>query len=192
MAVVLEKPRVAEKRIYTADDLLAMPREERFELVRGELVPMSPPPGGEHGNLADRLGARASVFVYDHDLGQCFAAETGFKISRDPDTVRGPDWAFVRKERLQGPVTKKHVPLVPDIVLEVRSPGDSRSEFAERIAMWITAGVHIAWAVDPHDRTLEVHREHEVRKLGPSDTLTGEDLIPGFELPLRSVFEDTE
>src|SRR5438128_9138190 len=116
MAVVLERPRIQRKpeparkqpdlnRLYTADELFELPSDFRCELVRGEIIPLPPSPGGEHGSLADSVGARASVFVYDHDLGKCFAAETGFKIYLDPDTVRGPDWAFVRKDRLSGPVT---------------------------------------------------------------------------------------
>ncbi len=190
MAAVLEKSRIppAVNRLYTADDLLQMPENERFELVRGELVPMSPPPGEEHGDLADAIGSYASVHARENNLGRTVIAETGFKIEESPDTVRAPDWAFTRKERLRGPSGKKHSSVVPDIVLEVRSPSDSRGEFVERIAMWIAAGVTIVWALDPAERRLDVHREHEIRRLGPKDTLTGEEILPGFELPLRKVF----
>jgi Uma2 family endonuclease len=194
MAVILDRPKSVRgkpvRRLYTAEDLLKMPREKRVELIRGELIPLPPPPGGEHGELADSIGSRASVYVRDHQLGRSFAAETGFKVHFDPDTVRGPDWAFVRKERLPGPVTKKHVPVVPDIVLEVRSPDDSRREFAEKVSMWIGVGVQIVWALDPDSKTLTVHREHEVQHLGPKDTLTGEEILPGFELPLSKVFTE--
>src|SRR5207249_2128747 len=120
-----------------------MPSDARFELIRGELIPMSPPPGGEHGSKVERIGARASTFVFDNDLGEVFAAETGFKIHMNPDTVRAPDWAFIRKDRVSAPVTKKHVPVVPDMVLEVRSPDDSRKDFAQKIDMWLGAGVKI-------------------------------------------------
>jgi Uma2 family endonuclease len=165
-----------------------MPSDLRVELVRGELIPMPPPPGGEHGSKIERLASRVSSFVFDNSLGECFAAETGFKIDVNPDTVRGPDWSFVRKERIEGRLNDKHVPVVPDVVLEVRSPHDSRRAFADRIAMWINAGVEIVWALYPSDKRLVVHRKHEVRPLGPEDTLTGEEVIPGFELDLRSLF----
>src|SRR5215813_11186476 len=103
MAAILEAP--TKPRLFTADDLFTLPHDYRCELVRGEIVELPPSPGGEHGELAESVGARASVFVYDNELGRCFAAETGFKLRVNPDTVRGPDWAFVRKDRLLGPVT---------------------------------------------------------------------------------------
>ena len=104
--------------LVTADELLRMPGDDRYELIRGELIPLAPSPGGEHGNTIQKIGARASVYAEDHELGETFAAETGFKVHVDPDTVRGPDWAFICKDRLSGPITKKHVPIVPDIVLD--------------------------------------------------------------------------
>jgi Uma2 family endonuclease len=188
MAVALKAEPRQKRRLYTADDLLKLPEGERYELIRGELIPMSPPPGGEHGNTIERIGARASTFVFDHELGECFAAETGFKIQENPDTVKGPDWAFIRKDRIKGPMVKTHVPIIPDIVLEVRSPSDTLREFAERAAMWIAAGVTLVWALDPATKTLDVHREHEVHHLGRDDTLSGDEILPGFELPLWKVF----
>ncbi len=187
MAVVLES--LLTERLLSADDLFTLPKDFRCELVRGEVVPLPPSPGGEHGYLIESIGARASIHVYDNDLGYCFAAETGFKIHVDPDTVRGPDWSFIKKDRLTGRITKKHVPLVPDIVLEVKSPDDSRREFAERADMWITAGVRVVWALDPDRKTLRVHREHTVEILRPDDTLTCDDLLPGFELPLSKILK---
>src|SRR5436309_12287146 len=106
MSVVLERPRIHKKpeparkqpdlnRLYTADELFELPSDFRCELIRGEIIPLPPSPGGEHGDLADSLDSRASVFVRDNNLGKCFAAETGFNIYMNPDTVRGPDWAFI-------------------------------------------------------------------------------------------------
>src|SRR5437867_8983904 len=102
MGMVLERPArkqsksKSKPRLYTADDLLKMSPDLRVELIRGELIPLPPPPGEEHGELADSVGSRASVYIRDHGLGRSYAAETGFKIHVNPDTVRGPDWAFVR------------------------------------------------------------------------------------------------
>ncbi len=180
------------QRIYTADDLLAMPEDLRVELVRGELIPMPPPPGGEHGNLTDLVSSRASVFVADHDLGHTFAAETGFLIARNPDSVKAPDWAFVAKWRLLGEVTEKHVPLAPDLLLETISPSDTRREVAYKIELWLAAGVHMVWELDPAERRLTVHRPNQPpRFLSATDTLSGEDILPGFELPLSRVFKES-
>lgn len=196
MAVILErparkKPETKRKpRLYTAEELLMLPPEMRVELIRGELIPLPPRPGEEHGDIGIRIASYASVFASENDLGRCYLAETGFKIANNPDTVRGPDWAFTRKERLAGPSLKGYSSVVPDIVLEVRSPSASHAAFASKVAMWISVGVQIVWALDPDAKTLTVHREHEVRLLGPKDTLSGEDILPGFKLPLKKVFTD--
>src|SRR5437868_5157352 len=84
----------------TAEDLLALPggSGERYELIRGELHTM-PPAGGEHGRVGARILGPLLTFVQDHDLGEVFAAETGFRIARNPDTLRAPDCAYLRAER---------------------------------------------------------------------------------------------
>jgi Uma2 family endonuclease len=162
-----------------------MGSDARFELVRGELRPMPPPAGDEHGFYSMDLSAYVTVHVRNHDLGRCYAAETGFLIARNPDTVLAPDFAFVAKERLTGPPGKKYVPLVPDLVLEVRSPNDTPSEVAEKVADWLAAGVRLVWELNLKDRTVTVYRpDADPRPLGPNDTLTGENVLLGFTLPL--------
>src|SRR5436190_1664460 len=131
---------LAESRIHTSDELMALPSDERYELIMGELIAMPPPPGGEHGSRTFSLSVGVGVFVEEHELGYCFAAETGFKIATNPDTVLAADFAFVRKERLPDGVPVKHVPLAPDIVLETRSPGDTKREVATKVLLWLQAG----------------------------------------------------
>jgi Uma2 family endonuclease len=185
MAAILAPP----QKVYTADDLFCMPPDARFELMRGELVPMPPQPGGEHGHKNDLLSSRVSVFVDDHDLGACFAAETGFKIASDPDTVLAPDWAFITKERLPNPIPRKHVPLAPDLILETVSPNDTAREVAFKVQNWLDAGVKTVWVLDPRTKTVAVHRSRqEPMYLGATDLLTDEELLPGFEYPLSRLF----
>lgn len=174
----------------TSDDLLNLPSELRYELIRGKLIDTSPPPGGEHGVRTNRLSARATLFAEDHDLGFGFAAETGFKIASDPDTVLAPDWAFISRDRMPSPIPRGHVPVVPDIVLETRSPKDSAREVAQKVGMWLEAGVRIVWELDPANNRLAIHRKGiTTRFLGSDKLLTGEDVLPGFELPLTTVFD---
>ena len=178
-----------ESRVYTADDLLNMPEDWRFELIRGELIPMPPPPGGEHGALTNDLSGLATAFALQNNLGQGFAAETGFLISTDPDSVIAPDWAFITRERLPERVGRKHMPVVPDLVLETRSPNDSRREISLKVQLWLLVGVRIVWELDPRGRTLTVHRAGATPNvLKPEDTLTGEDVLPGLEIPLSLIF----
>jgi Uma2 family endonuclease len=178
-----------QPRVYTAEDLLCLSaQEERFELIRGELREMAPP-GGEHGLRTHKLARYAGNFIEEQELGVDFAAETGFLIAQNPDTVKAPDWAFLAKERLSGPIPRKYVPLVPDIVLETRSPNDTAQEVAQKVAEWLEAGVKIVWELDPMAQVLTVHRaDREPLALQRSDTLYGEEVLPGFELWLEKIF----
>ncbi len=152
---------------------------------------MPPPANDEHGNTTFDLGLEVGWFVRNHGLGRCYAAETGFFIARNPDTVLAPDFAFVARERLSGPPGQKYVPVVPDLVLETRSPGDTPSEVAEKVANWLAAGVRLVWEMNLRDRTLTVYQRGDAdpRTLGAADTLDGGDVLLGFSLPLARVFE---
>ena len=131
------------------------------------------------------------VFLRGKDLGRGYAAETGFLLAQDPDTVLAPDFAFITKARLV-PVRKRgYVPVIPDLVLETRSPSDSAQEVADKVRQWLEAGVRIVWELNLKARVLTVHRpDAEPRPLGPDDTLTGEEVLPGFTLPLRRLFSE--
>jgi Uma2 family endonuclease len=92
----------APERILTAEELLTLPDDSnRYELVRGELVCMAAT-GGRHGIIASRLDQRLRNFVEAHGLGEVCAAETGFRLAQNPDTVRAPDVSFIARERLPG------------------------------------------------------------------------------------------
>ena len=125
----------------TADDLLRMPDDGfRYELVKGELRKMAPA-GHEHGRVAIRFSWRLAQHVETNDLGAVYAAETGFLISTNPDTVRAPDVAFVSRKRIEG--VKKaegYWPGAPDLAVEVVSPGDTYTEVEEKAIEWLEAG----------------------------------------------------
>ena len=179
----------ARPTVYTAADLERLSDEGRhYELVKGELLEMTPP-GGTHGSSTGRLAAFVGYAILNGDLGEVFAAETGFLVSRDPDTVIAPDFAFVAKGRLPNPLPKGYVPVVPDIVLETRSPNDAKRKVAEKVEDWLASGVRLVWELDPQTRTLTVHRLNQpFYALGEGDTLTGEEVLPGFSLPLARLF----
>jgi len=179
-----------QSRLLTADELAALPTEGlRLELVRGELVAM-PPTQGDHGTSAMRLGALVGHYILTHDLGEVYAAETGFLIERNPDTVRAPDFAFIAKERVT-PETDAPtwVPVVPDLVVEVVSSGDRESGVATKVQMWLDAGVRLVWVVYPQRREVLIH--HPGRPpavLAVSDTISGEEVVPGFSCLVAQVF----
>jgi Uma2 family endonuclease len=177
-----------ERPGMTAEELFELQDDGlRHELVEGELRTMAPA-GFDHGRVALRIGARILAHVEEQLLGEVLAAETGFVLARDPDTVRAPDVAFVASER--APLgTRGFAELAPDLVVEVVSPSDRASEVASKAAMWIDAGVRLVWVVDPQARLAAVHHPGGlVTVLREDGVLDGEDVLPGFRLPLTTVF----
>jgi len=170
--------------ITTAKQLLEAGDLGRCELVRGRLVMMMPP-GGRHGQLANLIAHRLTAFVADAGAGTVLA-ETGFLLSRDPDTVRAPDVAFVRTGREIG---DGFIDGAPDLAVEVVSPGDRPGYVRERVAEWLEAGCAAVWVVDPGTRTVTVHGvKRAPRVLGKTHTLEDGLVLPGFILALRELF----
>ena len=180
---------LAKPAVYTAQDLERLSDQGyHYELIQGELRSMSPT-GGPHGDATSRVSFYINAVVYSDDLGMTFAAETGFLLSRDPDTIKAPDFAFVRYERLPDPLPDGFVPLVPDLVVETRSPNDTAREVAQKAAEWLAAGVRLVWVIEPQKRTITTHRagrDPQVFTVG--DTLDGEDVLPDLSVPVESIF----
>jgi len=189
---LLETPRpflAEDTKLYTAEDLEQMPSEARYELIRGELFPM-PNNSAEHGYTTITLSILVGSFIIANDLGKCFAAETRFIVEENPDTTIAPDFAFIVKDRVNALPKRGYLKMAPDLVVETRSPGDRRREFALKIAQWINAGTQVVWAVEPASRTLTIHRSGVLpQTLMIQDTLTEETLLPGFSLPLARIFD---
>ena len=181
----------ASPRPITAEDLLAMGPDARFELVEGQLIPM-PPTSDDHGSRTNRLSFHLSRHVYDNDLGECWAAETGFLLARDPDTVLAPDFSFIARERLNYPGGGRgFVPIAPDLVVETRSPSDRLTDLRNKMRRWLDFGVRRALLLDPQQRTVTVYAPNaEPVTLTAADTLEGGDVLPGFALPLDRLFPE--
>jgi Uma2 family endonuclease len=178
-----------QEKLYTADDLWELAfQDKHFELSKGVLVEM-PPTGDEHGIVGLWLGSLIVIYVDAHDLGQVFGAETGFVLSRNPDTVRAPDVAFVSKARLK-PLTGKFYDGAPDLAVEVVSPTDTASQIRRKAAEYLEAGTKLLWIVYPDGKNIDVYQPGStVEILTIDDTLEGGDVLPGFHLPVRDVFK---
>ncbi|HET7229610.1 MAG TPA: Uma2 family endonuclease [Longimicrobium sp.] len=181
----------AEPRLVTADELLRMTDDGvRRELVDGELTTM-PPAGEEHGAIAGDFLVDLGHYVRTHRLGQIYTAETGFKIATDPDTVLCPDAAFVAQERIsQIGIGKGFRIGAPDLVVEVVSPSDSIGKVDVKAFRWLDAGCRMVIVIVPNWRSATVYRSRDdVRVLRENDVIDGGDVVPGWTLPLRQLFE---
>ena len=125
-----------------------------------------------------------------NQLGSVYAAETGFRLASDPDTVRAPDAAFVCQARLDAVgAVAGYWPGAPDLVVEVVSPGDRYGEVAEKVADWLAAGTQMVIVVEPQQRTVAVHRTPDaVDVLREGDVLEGGEVVPGWEVAVAALF----
>ncbi len=188
----------AHDALMTAEELLVYPMpDKRVELVRGRLV-VREPPGMRHGECAMRIGVALSNFLMQDressrataTRGRVVTCDAGFTLARGPDTVRGPDVAYVSRERWAGPRPDGYGEFAPDIAVEVRSPSDRAGELLAKVGDWLDAGTSLVWIVDPLRRTAQIFRpDGSVSLLGVADSLDGEDVLPGFSLPVATVME---
>ena len=173
----------------TAAELLKMPGGNlRHELVKGELR-TTDLPGFEHGIISGRVITAMGRHALANDLGDVLNSEAGFCLSRDPDTVRAPDVAFVCKGRMPNPRPKGFFEGSPDIAVEVISPGDTMEEVEDKVAEYLEAGTVAVWVLNPRRRTVSVHSpDGRVRRLQATDLLEGGDVFPGFSIAVSALF----
>lgn len=173
--------------LMTADELsrVYIPGK-RTELVKGVLV-VRELPGYRHGLVIIDLATRLDAHVRAAGLGRV-VPEVGFKLATDPDTVRGPDIAFISNARLPDPEAAGYPAGAPELVVEVLSPGEGPGEVLAKVADWLSAGARLVWVLDPARRIGRVYRRDGTEQiLTASDALDGEDVAPGFTCPLREI-----
>lgn len=174
----------------TADELLAMPDDGiRRELVDGEIREMTPA-GWQHGRIAGNIAGELRAYVRAHRLGAMATAEASYRLAADPDTVRVPDVSFVRQERIdQVGDPAGYWPGAPDLAFEVISPNDRYSEVRAKVDEYLGAGTAMVVLVDTQNRQVIVFRPSGTRtELTEDDVLEGEDVVPGWKLPVRDIF----
>ena len=174
----------------TGAQLLRMPWLNPCELVGGRIVCMTPT-NPTHGRIEVNVAVALSRFVRTQNLGVVMAGEVGVFTTRDPDTVRAPDVLFLSRQRdalrTRG---DGFLEVAPDLVVEILSPTDRPDALRHKLDEYIAAGVRTAWVIDPATRAVRVHRpDGDVRSFAAGEIVAGEDVLPGFELPVDEVFE---
>ena len=180
---------MATTKLWTIEELAQLPDDDyRYALIRGALYRM-PPPMGPHGLVVSTLVWYVYSFLRTHRLGRVFD-QSGFILERGPDTLLGPDLAFVASARL--PANLQGYPEVaPDLAVEVASPSQSGPSIAEKTALYLEVGVRLVWIVDPVRRTVHVrHANGSDRLLTVHDALEDANVLPGFRLPISQLFEE--
>ena len=126
-------------RYMTSEELALNPiPNKRTELVRGRLI-VREPAKYRHGEIAARVLIAIGIYLESHPIGRVCAAETGFTLARDPDTVRAPDVAYLREDRVPTVEVTGFDEIAPDLAVEVLSPGDRAGMVQARIDDWIAA-----------------------------------------------------
>ncbi len=175
----------------TAAQLMGMPNDGiRYELVNGELRKMAPT-GHEHGRVTIRFSWRLAQHVETNRLGVVYAAETGFLIATNPDTVRAPDVAFISQQRLdEVPATEGYWPGAPDLAVEVVSPSDTYTEVQDKAMTWLEAGTAVVLAINPRKRAVTVFRSlDDIVILNDTSLLDLESVVPGFAVSVKDMFD---
>ena len=175
----------------TVEEFLALSLPDgKAELVRGDLR-VNPPPGAPHGVAAVNLVVALGVHARAHGLGRVFADNFGYELVQLPRTVRVPDASFLRADRFPAEGVRPGVlKLAPDLAIEVLSPSETASDLEEKLDDFTFAGTPLIWVIDPDRRTVMVMAaDAPVRWLREGDVLDGGSIIPGFEIPVSSIFD---
>lgn len=180
---------MATTKHLTAEDLFEITEPGRYDLIRGELIALEPA-SEEHGSIASNFVGHLWPHVRSQRLGRVYTAETGFILSRDPDTTLVPDVAFVRTERLPSEgLRTTFFDGPPDLAVEVVSPSERTTQTHQKVMEYLQAGTQLVWVIDPPRRTVTVyHSDHSARILRIDDELDGGAVLPGFHIKVAEIF----
>jgi Uma2 family endonuclease len=176
------------KKLITAEELYSTVTELNCELVKGEIIEM-PSPGYMHGKCVSRFARLLSNHVNDNHLGDVLTNDTGFLLKRNPDTVRGPDVAFVQNERLPAGELDGHFPGAPDLAVEVLSPSEGAFLIDDKISEYLEAGCRLVVVLNPKRRTATLYQANrQPYVLRGDEPLNLSEVVHGFHCNLADVF----
>jgi Uma2 family endonuclease len=174
--------------LMTGEELLQHPELGRCELVDGRIVPL-PPTEPDHGSIEINIGSELRAWARSTGRGKVTSGDVGIYLSRDPDTVRAPDVYFISNERYARYAGSGFLNVAPELAVEVLSPSDRWSEVTEKVEAFLEAGVDRVWVVDPRLKRVSVFGSPtKIQHLHEGETLTDEELLPGFRLDVAEIF----
>lgn len=178
------------RALLTVEDYMRVPDDGLRHSLQGGLLIAEPQPFARHGQIQARLTHLLSAFVDAHDLGVVLT-ESGFLLSRNPDTVRGPDVSFVRADRYDAEeAAGGYLRGAPDLAIEILSPSYRPGDTHAKVADYLAAGARLVWVIDPKTRTATTYRSLLApRRIGADGVLDGEDVVAGFSVPLATVLD---
>src|SRR6056297_1392569 len=184
-------PTLIQPKTTTAAELYSFPADGyRYELLAGALSMMSPA-GGRHGRVALQIAHLLKTHADRTQLGVVFAAETGFLIETDPDTVLAPDVAFVSRavfERIEDETS--YLPVAPELVVEVLPPSDRFSRTETKAFTWLDAGSKLVLLVDPQAETIHAYRSRKhIQVYERTETLDCSDAVKAWKLKVSNAFQ---
>ncbi|HSB71108.1 MAG TPA: Uma2 family endonuclease [Candidatus Methylomirabilis sp.] len=178
-----------DNRLFTGEELAAMHDAGPCELVNGRIVPMTPT-GDEHGAIEANIAAELRAYVRDRNLGKVRSGEVGIYVRRNPDTVRAADVLYISHERYARKSASVFPDVAPDLIVEILSSSDSWTEVTQKLREYFAIGVRMVWVVDPAARTIYAYRSLTgLREFTANDLLSGDEILPGFSVPVARLFE---
>jgi Uma2 family endonuclease len=182
---------VVEEVLMTAEEFLRLPADGKpKELVRGKVVRMNMP-APRHGEICGQVYYLMRRHLEEQSLGRVVCKDSGVVTEHDPDSVRGADVAFYSYNRVPpGPLPQGYLPVVPELVFEVRSPDDRWGRILAKVAEYLEAGVTIVCVLDQMTERCHVYRtDGDSQILPPEQELTLPDVLPEFRVLVRRFFE---
>ena len=176
--------------LLTVEEYARTPDDGLRHSLQAGLLIAEPQPFPRHAQIQARLAHLLIEFVISRNLGVVLT-EGGFLLSRDPDTVRGPDVSFVRADRFDAEQAERaYFRGAPDLAIEILSPSNRPGETHAKVADYLAAGATLVWVIDPIHRQVAVYRSLlSPRRIGVDGVLDGEDVLPGFTVPIAKILK---
>jgi len=177
------------RTLLTLEDVLALPDRDdcRYELDEGELIEL-PLPRPRHQIAVTRLLVKLANYVETHPIGLVLGSDSPFLLSRNPDTLRGPDIAFVTNEHAAKIDLDYVIEVPPTLAVEVASPNDRMKAMLKKVSEYLEAGAVEVWLVLPASREVHVYTQNDAPRIVRGEERLTSNLLPGFEVVTDSIF----